>query len=237
MHNNLDPNTPKIARISDNVQSALMWLFIVVGVIGVMYFLACIGSTLWISVQGAITQEDIKNSSWLSSPTTVLHFSGFMGSALSVAAVLIGSAIAVVRKSLIPLVTSVVFCSLLQSAFSSQLVYSSGIYNGTIKVGCYVWESKDCQELLGYPKEKGTFSKYNKDNTAEITPEYLTAFESLPGKPSSSVIAVSSMPGAYFLMSPFTAYHFKEIEHKLQEQRKVFEKNKNSDKAKTAGSS
>lgn len=230
MKQNIDVPPPRLAQISDKVQIALMWLFIAIGFIGVAYILTCIGSAFWIVAQGLITTEDMKSSSWLSSPTIVMHFGGFMANAMGTTALIVGAVIAIAKKTPFPAISGIILFSSLQAAFAPQVVYSSGIYNDTIKIGCYVWESKDCQDMLGYPKEKVSFNKYNKDDTAQFTPEYLLAFKALAVKPSPTEIALSSMPGAYFLMSPFTAFHFDDVKKKIQEQRTIFEKNKYSNK-------
>lgn len=219
MENKSQPIKPFLGKISDFAQEALSWILIAIAAIGVTYLLICMGCSMWIVSQGLVQEQDMKYSSWLVSPTIVQHFGGFMSIGLSATLLLMGLAISVVRSFIMPFIVSIIICSVLQLSFNDQVVYSGGIYTNTIKVGCYVWEVKDCKSMLGQTTNDSDFSRYSKDDTSIYTPEYLAALASVKNKPDATAVGLLTMPGAYMLISPFTAMHFKEVKESLEAQR------------------
>jgi len=73
--------------------------------------------------------------------------------------------------------------------------------------------------MLGRPTNDSDFSRYSKDDTSIYTSEYLAALASVKNKPDATSIGLLTMPGAYMLISPFTAMHFKEVKESIEAQR------------------
>lgn len=191
-----------------------------VGALVVMYVLTCLLSSTYLVLTSSITPEDVAMSSWISSPSTALHFSrGLMFYVTFTIVVMVTMVVSISKKDVPSLIYGILLslCWALSGTF--PVTYEGGIYSDTIKIGCYVWDSKNCQQMIGV-NVTSSVEKYNRNDSSRHTPEYRERL-SKEVKPTEWMTAIGSMPGGYFLMAPFVIVKRTEVNYKIDSQRKA----------------
>ena len=182
------------------------------------WLLLCAVSTAWLSWAVPLTDQDIEWASWAGSYTLATHFSGPFGVAFAVAVALMGLAMAVAQRSLMPLAAAAVFAVAVYVPGTQGALVREGVMDGTIRIGCYVWETRECLEQLGLRVE-GAPSRYARkpDGGVADAPWYLEARAQV--RINETRAAVASMPGGLFLQSPLLLGRAAELNARLEEQR------------------
>lgn len=169
---------------------------------------------MWLAYQVPITDTDLAQASWLPSYTTATHFSGFMAWAMGFTVLLMGLGIAFAKQSLLPcLASAALLCGV--SLNSEQLMVRIGIATDTIKVGCFVYEAKECRVMQGLPAMEAP-SRYGDDGLNADW--YVTARQkAVTARPTD--VALQSIPGWAFLQAPLYVTDAPRIKAKLEQQR------------------
>lgn len=171
-------------------------------------------SAIWLAYQVPITDTDLAQASWLPSYTTATHFSGIMAWAMGFTVLLMGLGISFAKQSLLPcLASAALLCGV--SLNSEQLMVRIGIATDTIKVGCFVYEAKECRVMQGLPAMEAP-SRYGEDGLNADW--YVTARQkAVTARPTD--VALQSIPGWAYLQAPLYVTDAPRIKAKLEQQR------------------
>ena len=132
------------------------------GVATALAGVSAIGFALWIIAgfislkilahSAPLTAADIQASSWLSSPTTALHFTtGTMAAAFIAFLLLGGMTMLVLARSPMPLIAAAIL-SLAINQLDQEAATRVGMLDGVIRIGCYVPNSAECRDQMGLPR-------------------------------------------------------------------------------------
>ncbi len=182
--------------------------------LGLLYFVACIGSTVALSVIAGLTDGDAQQTSFLSMRAGI----GFHGFAFGTLFAIFGVLI-LLRGRTFGLIMAVLGLGGILAA-SERVALLQGILDGDLKIGCYSYESLECRSMLKVPtldapsiyRTPGELSGHGyADWYAPIRAKALS--ESKTGLPNT-------LPGVAFLKSPLTLlYHRDELVTKILAQR------------------
>jgi len=127
---------------------------------------------------------------------------------------LMGLGISFAKQSLLPcLASAALLCGV--SLNSEQLMVRIGIATDTIKVGCFVYEAKECRVMQGLPAMEAP-SRYGEDGLNADW--YVTARQkAATARPTN--VALQSIPGWAFLQAPLYVTDAPRIKAKLEQQR------------------
>jgi len=159
--------------------------------------LTVLGYLAW---QVPLTAEDLRHASWLSSPTTALHFStGPMGYAFTGIAVLMGLAVSLSKQTPLPAVVGGCMALALQLGMREASVVRIGVLEGTVRIGCYVPQTAECRAMLGLPPDPAIRSMYpSRGEPASAfgaAPWYVQARKAVVSLEQEKRAAWSSIPG------------------------------------------
>jgi hypothetical protein len=184
--------------------------------LALVWLTLCIGSTLWLAHQVPLSAADLMHASWLGSYTTATYPSGVLGRALVSMWLAISIALAVSQSSIRPLAIALVLTTGMELAMSKEMMVQVGVANGSIKIGCYVYEARECREMLGVPA-RGAKSRYEPPSAQAKDFRDAQWYKQALGSQEISIFDV--MPGGYFLRTPFLLGHTAELTAKLDKQR------------------
>ncbi|MBV7542226.1 hypothetical protein [Acidovorax sp. sic0104] len=103
----------------------------------------------WLSFHVPLTESDFAQASWLGSPAWALHPStSVLGVAVAAGAVLVGVALWVRHRLLTPLAVALTAVAVTQFGMSEAAVARVGLLDGTVRIGCFVPEARECREML-----------------------------------------------------------------------------------------
>lgn len=129
------------ARVTELLREAISIL--VIAWIGL-----CAISVLYLGYRVPLNELDLAKASWITSPTDASYLRGVLGAVF----VLVGSMLAL--AGLISRSWTAAAVGLIVAAgahFGTDMTHTvrMGLLNGNIKIGCYVWEMRECHEMLG----------------------------------------------------------------------------------------
>ncbi len=114
-----------------------------------LWLALCVASTIYLSHRAPLTELDFAKTSWLSSPTDALYLSG----TLSISFMLIGLTITCAglfaTRQPLTVVIGLAIAVVAYYAGDKAHTVRIGILNGNIKIGCYVWQMRECHDMLG----------------------------------------------------------------------------------------
>lgn len=186
------------------VGMALLWLII------------CVGGTLWLSAAVPLTADDLAQASWLGSYSTAMHFSGFFAKALGATMILMGCGIGLAKQTPLPALTGLLVASAIGLSTGEESMVRVGVAYDTIKIGCFVEESKECRAMLGLPADSAR-SRYAP--AADRYTGNLNADWYADALGDRDVSVFDLFPGGYFLRTPFLLTQTAELNAKLEAQR------------------
>lgn len=186
---------------------------LIAGAAVLLWLLAIALSATWLAYQVPVTAADLAQASWLPSYVTATHFSGALAWAVACSLLLVGLALGITKQTIAPGLSAVVLaCGVLLN--SEQLMVRIGIATDTVKVGCFVSETKECRRMLGLPDNFP--SRYLEDG--KEAPWYVAEREKVvTARPVD--IAQQSMPGWALLNAPRFVFDAPKINAKLKQQR------------------
>lgn len=130
-------------------------------VVGLVFLWATVGLLVvgYFAREVPLTKEDLAMASWLGSPTMALHFTsaGFLGPALILTTMLTGVTMGIAKRSVLPMLAASLVCVPMLVAEPSFV--RIGLLDGTVRLGCYVPETRECLDMLGLDSE-GAPSRY-----------------------------------------------------------------------------
>ena len=181
----------------------------------------------WYVGQVPLSEQDIKQLSWWYESTSVYrhHFTSMAGLvAISVLLVTFWCA-AIERKAFRkPVIGLTIAIFAVLFASSERAVIRMGLLTGTIKIGCYVKTSLECQQMLGTATTGQSRFASEQDMTEQTTPTrhatwYTDAASELPSAPSSENIRLTSIPGGALIQALAHIGKVKQLQEIVTDQR------------------
>lgn len=124
---------------------ALLLSFLVLGA------LSSIGYLMWFASRVPVSAEDIKESSWGAGMWNLTGFMSVQATVMGYTCLVTGVLIGVAKRSLPAVLTGVFVAATLHFGASETAQFRFNAAMGTAKIGCYVWDSKECRGMLGVP--------------------------------------------------------------------------------------
>ena len=195
-------------------QSALGAASLAAILLGLLYLVICVVSTVVLCLMTGLTEADAKQASFLS------HRLGlqFHGGAFGVFCVFFG-VMNVIRGSYTGFLIALLgIVSIL--ATSERVALQQGILDGDLKIGCYSYESLECRKMLNVP----TFNAPSIYNTPSerMGNGYADWYAPIRAKAlsDSQALLPNTVPGVAFLKSAVTLpFHLSELKSKIAAQR------------------
>lgn len=114
-----------------------------------LVLLAIIGYLLWFDARVPVSAEDIKDSSWLGGMWSLHSFVMTQGTAMALTCLVMGALIGFAKRSALTMLTGLLMATVLHLGTSETAQFRLGAAVGTARIGCYVWDSKECRSMLG----------------------------------------------------------------------------------------
>lgn len=199
------------------------WDYLCSGIllIAVLWFLACVVSSVILAGTIPLSEEDMNNASWLSYSSQTFLF-GYLGKVVGGMICLFAVAACFVTKKIFTTLPGLLLgLSIILSTQEENLLRGS-IWLESAKIGCFV-ETRECHQMLGIensPKqsmyEEDRYGKhhaawYMKEREKHLTTRALMGFA----------------PGLGVLVSPLALLDREKLETEIQEQRARVEQIKN----------
>lgn len=191
-------------------------LFVVWSVLGVI-------SVAWLAAIVPLSAQDMAQASWLGSPATALHFStGPLGWLVVTAALVLFNGMALVLGSPRPLMVAILWGAAGYWGLSEATSVRVGVLDDTIRLGCFVEDSKECFEMLNLPAQHAP-SMYAPANEANViyADWYLTQRRQKVTPAQEQLARMYSLPGGAWLRAPLYLGRGAELAQKLQSQREA----------------
>lgn len=203
----------------DPVIRAVNSLIIGVFLLAFLYLLACLASSIYLTVQVPISDTDAKLVSFLA-PRLGLQYHGlFLGGMIGLLG--LGQLLSLRVSGLIPAVLGL--CAIFATSETTAL--RLGILNGDMKVGCFSYESAECRKMLGLPEgDAKSIYRNGKDSgeNAGWADWYATERASMESKVTGAL--PSTFPGVAFLQAPIIATsRLDDLKERLQAQKAEIE--------------
>lgn len=191
---------------------------IVIAAAGMLFFTwlaICILASAWLTFQVPITNEDMRDASFLSSRIGFYWHGAVMGGFIA----LFGALILLVTQRiagafLIILGISTIF------ATSEVSSLRQGILDGDMKIGCFTYESLECRQMLNLPE--GEAKSIYRAPSQKREGGYAPWYEPIRTDLNTKVTALlrNTIPGVAFLQSPvIAAFHVGKLQSLVQAQR------------------
>lgn len=193
----------------------LMSIFIACAGLLIFAWLAiCVIASVWLTFQVPITDEDMRNASFLSTRVGLY----WHGSVIGIVAAAFG-AMNIVFGRFIGLPMIVIGMSI---AFATSEVSAlrQGILDGDMKIGCFSYESLECRKMLKLPEGDGQSIYRNPSQKREGG--YAPWYEPIRAHLHTKVTALlpNTIPGVAFLQSPvIAAVHIGKLQSLVEAQR------------------
>lgn len=192
--------------------SALLMAPVVLLLLAGLFILGCEG---WLAYKIPVSAQDLRDASGLFSIAPAGYLSNVIGVGLSLTCLLMGGALGVARNSPVPALSGIFLALLLYVVGSPTVQLRESVAGGTAKIGCFVWDSKECREMLGVPAGNARsmyVPRAEADRTGEIYEDwYLKA----RGKLEPSLV-LSAIP---LVKAPYYALHIDELNARMNAQR------------------
>lgn len=192
--------------------SAFLMVTVVLLLFAGLLILGCEG---WLAYKVPVSAQDLHDSSWLFSFAPVDYMRNVIGLGLSATCLVMGAVIGITRNAAFPVLSGVFFAVVLHAAGSPTVQLRESVAGGTAKIGCFVWDSKECRQMLGVPVSNARsmyVPRAEADRTGEVYEDwYLKARRKL--EPS---LLQTTIP---LLKAPYYALNTDELNARLNAQR------------------
>lgn len=187
-------------------------LIIGVFLLAFLYLLACLASSIYLTVQVPISDTDAKSVSFLA-PRLGLQYHGlFLGGMIGLLG--LGQLLSLRASGLILAVLGL--CAIFATSETTAL--RLGILNGDMKVGCFSYESVECRKMLGLAEGDAKSIYRNGKDSGEYADWYATVRASMESKVTGAL--PSTIPGVALLQAPIIATsRLEELKERLQAQK------------------
>ncbi|HDS1768045.1 hypothetical protein NPS42_22460 [Pseudomonas putida] len=190
---------------------------IVIATAGLLIFAwlaICVLASAWLTFQVPITNEDMRNASFLS-PRVGLYWHGsVMGGLLALYGLGQLLSLRVAGFFLVVLGMSFIF------ATSEVSALRQGILDGDMKIGCFSYESLECRKMLKLPE--GDSQSIYRNPSQKREGGYAPWYEPIQAHLHTKVTALlpNTIPGVAFLQSPvIAAFHVGKLQNVVEAQR------------------
>ncbi|RQR65297.1 hypothetical protein DIE18_02095 [Burkholderia sp. Bp9125] len=173
-------------------------------------------SLLWLQHAVPVSEQDLKDASWLAGYSTLERFSG-MSAVFGILMAFMGSAIGVRHNRMATIAFSVVLGSTIFLAGRPSVQFIAAIDTNLAKVGCFVWESKECQEMLGLHGTGTLLSMYVPREEADRTGDVYADWYDKAMADARAKVSALAIPGT--AIAPLLAFHTDELNARLNAQR------------------
>jgi len=121
------------------------WVALVFMAVSFVYLVICVAASSWLTFQVPITNEDMRNASFLSLRVGMSWHGSVIGGLFALYG--LGGLLSLRISGLIPIALgmSAIF------ATSEVSALRQGVLDGDIKIGCYSYESLECRKQLEVP--------------------------------------------------------------------------------------
>lgn len=211
MNGNLSNPTPLTP--SEPVESMRDRIFLGMGI---AYACLMTLSLLWLHHAVPVSEQDLKDASWLAGYSTVEQLSG-MSAVFGVLMAFIGIAIGTMKNRIATIVFSVALGSTIFLAGRPSVQFIAAVDASSAKVGCFVWESKECLSMLGLHAKGTPPSMYVPRDEADRTGDVYADWYNKALAGARSKASVLPVPGT--AMAPLLAFHTDELNVRLNAQR------------------
>lgn len=184
-----------------------------------IYLLVCDYAMMQYAMYPLLTDHDLMYMSFLRRP--LVSDDSLLTSSIATCVLGLGVVFAIIKRDFFILI----ICCLLSAGIlfgRNELAQAQvELYAGNAKIGCYVWNSKECKNMLGLPTSSKDFSMYKDEKTRTFSQEYKKEFASIADSvPSGWYDVILSVPGGAYLMSPLVLFNSEELKIKIDVQRK-----------------
>lgn len=169
-------------------------------------------ANLWLAYKVPVSPQDLAWASWAGSYVTATSPNGAFSRIFALTLLAMGFGITASKKSALPAISVSFLALVLCFAGNESAQLRIGIADGTIKVGCYSYGSKECRTMLEVPVN-GAPSLYRPGGDVG---EYATWYSTSVHRPFT---LGSFVPGGYFIRSPLYIFKAGEINLTLSHQR------------------
>jgi len=173
-------------------------------------------SLLWLQHAVPVSEQDLKDASWLAGYSTLERFSG-MSAVFGALMAVMGIAIGTMQKRMATIAFSVVLGSTIFLAGRPSVQFVAAVDTHTAKIGCFVWESKECQAMLGLQGSGALPSMYVPREEADRTGDVYAGWYNKALADTRSKVSALSIPGT--AIAPLLAFHTDELNAWLNAQR------------------
>lgn len=206
---NPTPPTPSVPR--DSMRDRIC--------LGVCIAYACVMtlSLLWLHHAVPVSEQDLKDASWLAGYSAFEWFAG-MSAVFGVLMALMGLAIGMMTNRIALIVFSVALGSAIFLAGRPSVQFIAAVDANSAKVGCFVWESKECQAMLGLHGTGTLPSMYVSREEADRTGDVYAGWynKAVAGARSKEALFI---PAAGAALASLLAFHTDELNARLNAQR------------------
>ncbi|MBU9199839.1 hypothetical protein KTD31_00300 [Burkholderia multivorans] len=181
-------------------------------VLGALFILAC---DAWLAYRVPVSTQDLRDASWLLSYAPTDYFSAVVGTFFALGVMAVGLVAGLVKKSATCALLGPICAICLHVVGLPSVQFRQSAGAGTAKIGCYVWDTRECKTMLGVPADNAP-SMYRPRAEADATGEvYAVWYEKARTglKPHTLLVA------APLLSVPYYAFHPEELNAKLNAQR------------------
>lgn len=196
------------ASSTQDKASPLKTVYPLVLILMATYALAGTAALVWYAVEVPLSDKDVSNASWWYETLPIYKiFSSAMVQALLACVISLTLFTQIRQKRYLELAF---LCVMLVSTFYATLPRSlirMGVLTGTVKIGCYVETSLECQKMFGIAQTgQSRFVTLDLGNgktqrTARAAQWYLQEISDLPTTPTRANIALISIPGGALMLA------------------------------------
>ncbi|HGN3115177.1 TPA: hypothetical protein ACKRQV_001261 [Pseudomonas aeruginosa] len=179
-----------------------------------LYLAVCIAASSWLTFHVPITDEDMRNASFLTWRLGLAWHGAAFGLLITLFGAMNVLGGRLLGVSLMVMGMSIVF------ATSEVSALRQGILDGDLKIGCYTYVSLECRKQLGVPA--GEANSIFKDPSAMGQGGYAPWYEPIRVAADSNVTAIlpNTIPGVAFVQSPLLVMkHMDELKKLVASQR------------------
>jgi hypothetical protein len=166
-------------------------------------------------------------------------FRGVLGKVLGAGAVVFSIAAFVARRSFVGLAVAVLATVFVGSGSTEESIIRIGLLEGVVKVGCFVEETEECNEMLGLARPGEIRVRRvtsMKAATPMFTPEYEERRAGVVTERQERLAMLHSMPFGAWIRAPLYLGAAEQLKAKLEAQRAVVRSLKSREGSTTAQS-
>lgn len=169
-----------------------------------------------------LTEADLHVASWLGSPSTALAFGTALSVAIAGVGAVMGILLSIAKQSPFPFLGGMALVAFSLVASNQKAVTSIGLLEGTVKLGCYVEDTRECRQMLHLPWAENLPSMYEESEAhLRYSAAYLKKLRSVAPEALVQRSTFVSIPGGALLRAPLYWDALPHLEAKVVAQRQA----------------